>query len=132
MKSTMIPTLPQEGNGPALVAEPDTFRQPAYDCQEHRDGMKLTLYVPGVDGHRVEIEGRGSDLTITARKAHVLRVNFSALHLESVQRDYRLTLRLGHGFDYSRMTAEMTGGVLTVALPKRARSESHTQLGKVA
>lgn len=132
MKSTMIPTLPHEGRGLAFADATETFRQPAYDCQEHRDGMKLTVYVPGVDGHGVEIEGRGADLTVTARRVHVLRVNFNALHLEAAQRDYRLKLRLGTGFDFARMSAEITGGILTVTLPKRAPAHAGAALRRVA
>jgi HSP20 family protein len=101
------------------VTAPTVFRQPAYDCQEQRDAMKIVVYVPGVDASGVEIEGRGSDLTVTARKPHYIRVNWQALHLESAQRDYRLKLRLGAGFDYSAMQAEISHGVLTVTLPKR-------------
>lgn len=132
MKSTMIPSLPLEGSGPTLLDAPDAFRQPRYDCQEHRDGMKITVYLPGVDGNGVEIEGRGSDLTVTARKSHFIRVNFSALHLEPLQRDYRLRLRLGTGFNYAEMTAEITGGVLTILLPRRARAELRPPLRRVA
>lgn len=97
----------------------DGFRQPAYDCQEDAETMKLVVYVPGVDGTGVEIEGSGSDLTVTAKKAHFVRVNFPALHLESAQLDYRLRLRLGSGFDYAAMEAEIAHGVLTITLPKR-------------
>src|SRR5689334_13387962 len=78
----------------------EAFRQPAYDCQEQRDAMKLVVYVPGVDASGVDIEARNGDLTVTARKPHVVRVNFNALHLESAQRDYQLRLRLGRGFDF--------------------------------
>jgi len=132
MKSTMIPTLPHEGPAVASTDASVTFRQPAYDCQEHRDGMKLTVYVPGVDGHGIEIEGRGADLTVVARKAQVLRVNFNALHLEAAQRDYRLKLRLGIDFDFARMSAEITGGVLSITLPKRVREHSGRSWRRVA
>ena len=71
------------------------FREPQYDCQEHGDAMKLVVYVPGVGASGVDIEARGADLTITARKQHFVRVNFSALHLENAQRDYQLRLRMG-------------------------------------
>ena len=104
----------------AARASSDAFRQPAYECAEQRDTMKLVVYVPGVDASGVEIEGRGADLTVTARKRHVVRVNFAALHLEGAQRDYRLRLRLGSGFDFAAMQAEMAHGVLTVTVPKRA------------
>ena len=105
---------------PVAPASSDAFRQPAYDCQDHGDGMRLVVYVPGVEATGVEIEGRGADLTVTARKARFVRVNFPALHLEGAQRDYLLRLRLGTAFDYAAMEAEIAGGVLTVTLPKRA------------
>jgi HSP20 family molecular chaperone IbpA len=130
---TIINTLPTNSRSKAAArASVDAFRQPAYDCQEHDDAMKLTVYVPGVDASGVEIEGRGPDLTVTARKARFVRVNFSALHLESAQRDYRLRLRLGTGFDYAAMEAEIAAGVLTITLPKRNRSIEPARLRRVA
>lgn len=130
---TIINTLPTNSRSKAPArASVDAFRQPAYDCQEHADAMKLVVYVPGVDASGVEIEGRGADLTVTAKKARFVRVNFNALHLESAQRDYRLRLRLGTGFDYAAMEAEIAHGVLTVTLPKRARALAPVPLRRVA
>ena len=118
---TIINTLPTNSRSKAPArASLDAFRQPAYDCQEHADVMKLVVYVPGVDASGVEIEGRGADLTVTAKKARFVRVNFNALHLEGAQRDYRLRLRLGTGFDYAAMEAEIAQGILTITLPKRS------------
>ena len=118
---TNLTTLPTNSRSRAkAAASVEAFRQPAYDCQEHVGAMKLVVYVPGVDASGVEIEGRGADLTVTAKKARFVRVNFTALHLEGVQRDYRLRLRLGHGFDFAAMQAEITSGVLTLTLPKRS------------
>ena len=118
---TIIDTLPthRRSKAPARTSVP-AFREPAYDCQEHADAMKLVVYVPGVDASGVEIEGRGADLTVTARKARFVRVNFNALHLETAQRDYRLRLRLGTDFDFAAMEAEIAHGVLTVTVPKRS------------
>jgi HSP20 family molecular chaperone IbpA len=48
-----------------------------------------------------------------------VRVNWQALHLEGLQRDYRLRLRLGLGFDFAQMQADMSDGVLTLSVPKR-------------
>jgi len=108
------------------------FRQPNYDCREHSDVVKLAVYVPGVDATGVEIEARGADLTIIARKPHFVRVNWSALHLEGSQRDYRLRLRLGGGIDYQGMQAEMHDGVLVVTLPKRQAGLGAPRLRRVA
>ena len=100
-------------------ARPD-FRQPNFDCREQPDAVKLVVYVPGVEGSGVELEVRGPDFVVTARKRHTVRVNWSSLQLESVQRDYRLRLRLGHGLDYSALHAELHNGVLTLLVPKRS------------
>ena len=107
---------PRSADASSLSAE---LRKPSYDCREHADAVKLTVYVPGVEASGVEIEMRGPDLIVTARKVHFVRVNWQALHLESAQRDYQLRLRLGHGVDYSALHAEIHQGVLTVVLPKR-------------
>ena len=119
MKSNIHTLIPMSRSAGTEPASPDAFRQPNYDCKEQRDAMKLTVYVPGVEATGVDIEARGADLTITARKAHFVRVNWQALHLETAQRDYQLRLRLGHRFDYAAMQAEIRHGMSTVTLPKR-------------
>lgn len=98
----------------------ERFRQPQYETEEQRHAMKLVVYVPGVSATGVEIEARSGDLKVTARKSHVVRVNFAALHLETAQSDYQLRLRLGSRFDYAAMEAEISDGVLTITLPKRS------------
>ena len=95
------------------------FRKPHYDCQELDSGLRVTVYVPGVEASGVEITTRGPDLLVTARKSHFVRVNFDALNLESVQRDYALSLRLGRNLDYPALQAEIHEGILTLTLPKK-------------
>jgi HSP20 family protein len=131
MHTIIHPTSSRNRQLATVPASDAAFRQPAYDCQEHQDAMKLVVYLPDVDASSVEIEGRGADLTVTARKRHHVRVNWQALHLESAQRDYRLRLRLGAGVDYPSMQAEIAQGVLTVTLPKRP-AETAVRLRRVA
>jgi len=97
-----------------------SFRQPSYDSRDQPEALTLTVFVPGSDAAGVEIEARDADLVVTARKAHFVRVNWQSLHLEGAQRDYQLRLRLGRGFDYAAMQAEIHEGVLTLTLPKTA------------
>jgi HSP20 family molecular chaperone IbpA len=59
-------------------------------------------------------------LVVIGRKSHVVRVNFAAAHLEHAQLDYELRLRLGRDLDYSALTAELSDGVLSLNIPKRA------------
>src|SRR3569833_2274684 len=54
----------------AAPASSGTFRQPHYECEEQSDAMKLVVYLPGVNAAGVDIEGRGVDLVVTARKPH--------------------------------------------------------------
>jgi len=116
------------------VAEtiPVDFRHPHYECREEESAVKLTIYVPGVDPSGIEITARGPDLVITARKEHFVRVNFSALHLEAAQKDYLLKLRLGKGLDYESLHAEISGGVLTVEIPKRGALMGRNRMMMVA
>src|SRR4051812_23215333 len=88
----------------------EAFRQAIYDCQEQADAMKLVVFVPGVGASGVDIEARGADLTVTARKERFVRVNFTALHLENAQLNYQLRLRLGTGFAFEAMEAEIHEG----------------------
>ncbi len=95
------------------------FRSPHYECLDLPQSLKLAVYVPGVDASGVEVTTQGTDLIVTARKAHHVRVNWQALHLESAQRDYQLSLRLGTGYDFDSLRAFIAKGVLTIVLPKR-------------
>ncbi len=130
---TIINTL--SSSRPSRFVEatsPSQFRKPSYDCREQPDAVKLVVYVPGVEGAGIEIEARGPDIIVTARKVHFVRVNWQALHLESAQRDYQLRLRLGHGLDYAALQAELHDGVLTLLLPKRVPVTQAARLQRVA
>lgn len=120
MHTIIHPFVSSSRNRSAAPAASETFRLPHYECDEQPNAMKLVVYLPGTIAAGVDIEARGADLTITARKPHVVRANWTAAHLEAAQRNYQLKLRLGHGFDFPRMEAEMHEGVLTLTLPKRA------------
>ena len=121
MHTIIHPTSPARGSSPAEVSpSPPNLRKPTYDCQDHPGTVQLTVYVPGVDAAGVEIEARAPDLIVTARKAHFVRVNWQALHLEGAQRDYQLRLRLGNGLDYDALNAELIDGRLVLSLPKKS------------
>jgi HSP20 family protein len=104
--------------GPATKSSPD-LRSPHYECVDLPQALRLDVYVPGVDAVDVDLTTQGTDLILTARKPHHVRVNWAALHLESAQRDYQLKLRLGAGYDFDTLRASIAKGVLTIVLPKR-------------
>jgi HSP20 family protein len=96
------------------------MRTPHYDCQSLNDAVALTVFLPAVEASGVEIVIRGPDLVVIGRKSHVVRVNFAAAHLEHAQLDYELRLRLGRDLDYAALTADLSEGILTLRIPKRA------------
>lgn len=117
---TLIPKY--RPRDPTDTESAPAFRQPHYECSDLPQALKLVVLVPGVEAHGVEITTSGPDLIITARKPHVVRVNWQALHLEGVQHDYQLKLRLGYGFNFDELLADMTEGVLTIVAPKSLSS----------
>jgi HSP20 family molecular chaperone IbpA len=102
-------------------------RTPHYDCVQETDALKVIIFVPGVEASGIEISRRGPDLTVTAHKSHYVRTNWQALHLEGVQRDYQLRLRLGNGLDYDALNAELVDGRLTLTLPKKVAALANTR-----
>ena len=132
MHTIIRPPSPARSSSTPEAKTAESFRQPNYDLRDHADAVKLAVYVPGVDAAGVDIEARGPDLMITARKSKFVRVNWHALNLEGAQRDYQLRLRLGESFDYPAMQAEIHDGVLTVTLPKRNSADGEFALRHVA
>ena len=115
--NTIIPSL-SSNDTPTPEIRP-AHRQPHFECTDLPQALKLIILVPGVDARGVEIVTRGPDLVVTARKPQVVRVNWQALHLEGVQRNYQLKLRLGHGFEFTELRADLRDGVLTIVVPKK-------------
>lgn len=126
----LIPTLRAPHTAaPEIDAD---FRQPAFECHDLPNALCLEVFVPGVEASGVEITSRGPDLVVTARKAHPVRTNWRALHLEAVQRDYQLKLRLGHGVDFDGLHAELRDGVLSIVVPKQQTSDNRVTARRVA
>lgn len=129
MHTIIHPKTPNTSRESTVV---ESFRDPHYDCVQMGDVLKVLVYIPGVDGCGVEIAQRGPDLVVTARKRHFVRVNWRALHLEGAQLDYQLRLRLGNHLDYDAVRAEVSDGVLTIALPKRHSGTISESVRRVA
>lgn len=127
---TIIP--PARSNRTAAAEPASLVRTPHYECDHQPQGMKITVFVPAVDATDIDIASIGPDLVVTAPKTHVVRVNWRALHLESAQQDYVLRLRLGTGFDFDALHAELRNGVLTINVPRRRAHPDAARLRRVA
>ena len=101
----------------------DQFCVPHFDSTSQPHALKLEVFLPEVDSHGLDITIRDTDLFITAKRRHIVRQNWAALHLESVQRDYALRLRLGPSLDLFALEAELTDGILTLLIPAAFSSD---------
>lgn len=100
------------------------YTTPRYEAEHRAGSLSLSVFLPGVRSPDIEVTLRGPDLIVTARRPHIPRVNFRAANLEAVQHDYRLVLRVGHGFDLRRLQAALEGGILSLELPRAAGASS--------
>lgn len=102
----------------------EVFSTPHFDTQDQGHMLKLSVYVPGVSAHGVEITTRGPDLSVTARKTKHVRQNWHTMHLENAQRDYYLGIRLGDSFDLTALSAALHEGELTITVPLKHIGDS--------
>jgi HSP20 family protein len=128
MHAIIPPLRPKHADRDAALPN----RQPHFECRSTPQALRLEVYMPGVESTGVEITTRGPDLQVVARRLPPVRMNWRALHLEAVQRDYELKLRLGHDLDFDALRAELRDGVLTVVVPKREISVIRVTTRQVA
>ena len=91
---------------------------PRYTVRETPAAFVVTAQLPGVERSAVETTVHGENLTVFARRAAAVPADWSPLHRESSDADYRLVLELDHRVDRERVTAELSQGVLTLTVPK--------------
>lgn len=116
--STIIHPLKSVRSSHSNAAAP-VVSKPHYDCTEQAGAVKLSIFLPEVDPVGVEIVVRGTDLIVSGRRRHVVRVNWTALHLEKAMHDYELRLRLGSHLNYAALKADLTDSMLTLTIPKK-------------
>ncbi|PTX99966.1 hypothetical protein DB346_19355 [Verrucomicrobia bacterium LW23] len=96
----------------------ERFVRPAHDFNETADAYILTANVPGVSKETLETVVQDQQLVITGRKGWKAPEGAISLIREIRPNDYRISLRLDHRVDSTRIRAELRNGVLTVTLPK--------------
>lgn len=93
---------------------------PAFEVQETKDSFLFKADLPGIKESDVDISLSGNQLTISGKREEE--------HKEDVQNYYAYertygsfcrTFTLPEGADLEHCRADLTGGVLTVVLPKK-------------
>ncbi len=107
-------------NEPRTAAQtpPRRFITPRYDLREDQDVHTLTAYVPGVERSSLETTVDGESLTVTGRRSWTVPEDWTPVHREIPQADFRLVLELDHRVNRDAIQAELSQGVLTLTIPK--------------
>lgn len=92
---------------------------PGMPLDLYRDGDKFVarLDLPGVDPDSIDINVEDRTLTISAKREPVEGEDLRWLSRELPYGTFARQLTLGYGLNVDAITADYTGGVLTVTIP---------------
>ena len=105
---------------PASVKEEANvqFYTPRYQISSKDDRSEVVVELPGVSKEQLQISIEDSELRIEASAVSQLSESWKPLHRESIDRSFRLRLRLGKQVDQTAISADLEDGVLTLILPR--------------
>ena len=93
---------------------------PPADVLEDSDGITLRLDMPGVSKDRLNIQADKNTLVIEGEAQITMPQGMDALYAEVQSTRYRRSFTLSGELDAEKTVANVTNGVLSVSIPKRA------------
>lgn len=96
---------------------------PRFDVWETSDELVLSGDMPGVKAEDLDIQFENDQLVIHGR-VHARGNERRRLHEEYGVGDFYRSFAIGETVDASKITAEVSAGVLTIHLPKSERLKS--------
>lgn len=91
---------------------------PRYDVTETADAYGLAVDLPGVAKDGLELSVDHEQIRVVGRRAWNKPEAWTALHRETRDATFELTLEHGRAIEAGKVHAELRDGVLRVALPK--------------
>jgi HSP20 family protein len=91
---------------------------PTADIFETEAALTVSLEMPGVDKGAVDVNVEDGVLTVEGRLDFSKYEGMQPLYTEYNVGNYRRSFSLSNKIDQSRISAEMSDGVLTLVLPK--------------
>lgn len=91
----------------------------AYRSSETAEGYTVTVNLPGVAKDNLTVDAVDGVLTVTGRRAWQKPEGWTAVHRETPDDGYTLSLAYDEtAVDADKITAQLTDGVLRLTLPK--------------
>ncbi|PWI10182.1 heat-shock protein Hsp20 [Streptomyces sp. NWU339] len=117
MEQLMHSTFPFPGRGFPEAGTEEGAWAPLADVEDTQDAYLMELELPGVDKEQISVEVSDGELDIRGEIKEKERTGVLRRQTRHVGRfDYRTSLP--PNVDTEHITAELTGGVLTVRVPK--------------
>ena len=92
--------------------------KPVYELTESPEAWGLTAHLPGVTKEGLELTAEDGRVILRGRRAWQKPEGWTAVHRESFDAPYELTLEHDNTVDADKIHAELKDGVLRVSLPK--------------
>jgi HSP20 family protein len=113
--------------GDGLSAFTETHFAPSMDVTETKDGLKVTLEVPGLSRDQIRITAEDDVLTVSGEKSETREKDEGEVRLtERSFGRFSRSIYLPRSADGSKIDASMKNGVLTIAIPRRPGVETKT------
>lgn len=113
--------------GDSFGAFTETHFAPSMDVAETKDGLTVTLEVPGLTRDQIQVTAEDDVLTVSGEKSETHEKTEGEIRLtERSFGRFSRSIRLPRSADGSRIDAAMKDGVLTIAIPKRPGAETKT------
>jgi HSP20 family protein len=98
---------------------------PALDVAEQEDAIVVRAEVPGCKANDIDISVYGNTLTISGEKKETKEEKDKGYyHTESVYGSFRREVKLPADVDPAKVAATCKDGVLSITLPKTAKSKA--------
>ena len=105
----------------------ETHFAPRMDVVENKDGIDITVEVPGLTSDQVKVTAEDDLLTVSGEKScSTERAEGDARLTERTYGQFCRSVYLPRSVDPSKIAATMKDGVLKVSIPKRADAETRT------
>jgi HSP20 family protein len=113
-------TATQAPSAQRTEREADYPLVPPADVLEDSDGITLRLDMPGVSKDRLNIQADKNTLVIEGDVQIAMPQGMEALYAEIQSTRYRRSFTLSGELDADKTVANVSNGVLSVSIPKRA------------
>lgn len=128
VSSLETPATPAASKDATRPVRPAPALLPPVDVLEDASGITLYADLPGVPRERLQLQVEGDQLAIEGEAVIAVPEGTESTHVEVDLPRYRRSFTLSRELDATRISAELSHGVLRVRIPKAP----HLQTRRVA